>query len=366
MGKFVVAQKTMTVTKPYKIFSDPFRFYFSMLREIENATKAIYLQTYRFHNDTMGIRFRDTLVRKAKEGLKVKIIVDSWGTRVGYHFFDALTEAGGEVIFYKKIKLFLDFFTKNHRRNHRKLLLIDHRIGFIGSANISEYALNWRECVLRVQSPVVLELEKSFCFDLKNHNKYSFKKSHHLKELKADGFTILRDFPSIRKQQIMRFFQEIIQEAKSEILLETPYFLPGSLLRNALIKAAERGVRVTIVLPKHSDVRIVDVLRTKYLGSLHEAGIVFRFYIGNNLHAKDILIDQNKFAIGSVNFDYRSFRYMHEILITGSHETIVQQLHEHIRETIENSSPFDYETWRKRPFIQKFFENVLVPFRHLL
>lgn len=356
----------MTVYPESKIYNDPFRFYFSMLRDIERAQKCVFLEVYRFQNDSIGVRFRDTLQKKALEGVKVKVLVDSWGTRAGNAFFEPLIKAGGEVLYYKKIKLFIDFFTKNHRRNHRKLLLIDHHVSYIGSANISEYSLNWRECVLRVTGAIALELEKVFRHDFRNHDRYDIKSGSFLEVLKHDDFMIIPDFPSMRKQKIMNYYLKLIKKSSWEVLIETPYFLPGYQLRKAMMKAVARGVKVTVVMPKHSDVRVIDLLRSRYLGPLHESGVNLLFYTSENLHAKDLLVDEEIFAIGSANFDYRSFRYQHEIIISGTQPKIVEQLKMHIQKTQENTVPFDYEAWSRRPKIQKFFEYLFLPFRHLL
>lgn len=349
-----------------KIYNDPFRFYFSMLRDIERAENCIFLEVYRFQNDAIGVRFRNTLLKKVKEGIKVKILIDSWGTRPGASFFTELIEHGAEVLYYKKIKFFLDFFTKNHRRNHRKMLLIDQRISYIGSANISEYSLNWRECELRVTGEITLEFEKVFRHDMKNHDRYDTKSGSFLKTLKRDGFLIIRDFPSIRQQKIMYYYLKLIRQSENEVLIETPYFLPGFQLRRAMIKAVKRGVKVVVIMPRHSDVRAVDVLRSRYLGQLHYGGVELLYYTGDILHAKDLLVDKKIYAIGSANFDYRSFRYQHEIIVSGEHESIAKQLSEHIEGTKKASIGFDIEAWERRPKIQKFFEFVLLPFRHLL
>lgn len=321
---------------------------------------------YRFQNDSIGIRFRDTLIRKAREGIKVKILIDSWGTRPGVAFFQELIASGAEVLFYKKIKFFIDFFTKNHRRNHRKMLLIDHEITYIGSANISEYSLNWRESVLRLRGDITLKLEKVFQYDFKNHNRYDTKAGSFLKTLKHDGYLIIRDFPSIRQQKVMYYYLDLIKKAKKEVLIESPYFLPGFQLRRALMRAAQRGVEVCVIMPMHSDVRVVDILRSRYLGAFHESGVKLLFYTSENLHAKDVLIDGETYAIGSANFDYRSFRYQHEIIISGKQKEIADQLKKHIEGTRKKTTLFDYEAWTRRPKIQKFFEYIFLPFRHLL
>ena len=156
----------------------------------------------------------------------------------------------------------------------------------------------------------------------------------------------------------------MIRNADREILIETPYFLPGYFLRKVLMDACKRGVEVTVVVPRHSDVMLIDILRNRYLGPLHKEGLKFRYFLPGNLHAKAILVDKEIFAIGSPNFDYRSFRYMHEIVLIGRDESIASQLNQHISETLSQTEQFDFEKWRKRPRLQQFIEWLLLPFRH--
>ena len=138
------------------------------------------------------------------------------------------------------------------------------------------------------------------------------------------------------------------------------------MVRKALTDAAKRGVEVNVIMPKHSDVGLIDLLRNRYLGPLHKNGINQYFYAPHNLHAKLLMADDEVFAIGSPNFDYRSFRFQHEIVLIGMVDEVVEQLKIHIKETMENSIEFKYNLWKKRSNIQKFFEWILLPFRHLL
>lgn len=350
----------------YKFYDDPFKYYYKMLKDIGLAKKSIFIEIYRFNNDSIGIRFKNALLEKAKQGVKIKLLLDSWGTNVSMSFFKELVDNGAEIRFYKKIKFFIDFFTKNHRRNHRKLVLIDHEIAYIGSSNITEYSLNWRESVLRIKGEFTRELEKVFFRDFDNYKKYVFAKGSFLKVLKGDGFSVIRDFPSIRQQRVMKKFLEMIKDANKEVVIETPYFLPGFQLRRAMMQAAQSGVKVTVIMPKHSDIRMIDVLRSKYFGQLCKSGVKIMFYTGVNLHAKIMLVDKITFALGSSNFDYRSFRYQYEIVLVGAKTIITEQLDDHIKKTLEASIPFNYDEWFRRPVIQKIFEWILLPLRHLL
>ncbi len=348
-----------------KMFSDPLLFYTSMLNDIQVATKSIIIEIYRFRNDPIGVRFRDNLLKKCREGVSVKLLIDSWGASASYSFFQDLVEAGAELRFFKKIKISWDAFTKSHKRDHRKLIIIDDEITYIGSANISGYSINWRESVFRIKGGIAKKFEKIFYENYKIHNKYFYDKVAYTKRIRFDDFIILRDIPSLIYQPVQNMFLKLINRAKEEIIIETPYFLPAAHLRKALIDAALRGVSVKIIIPKKSDVHALDILSNKYLGELSERNVNIYFFQGQNLHAKVFLMDRKTFLVGSSNFDYRSFRYMHELCLVGQHKSLVRQIVKHINETMLESLPFDFIGWRSRPVMQRIFEYILVPFRHL-
>ena len=357
----------MATAPHFQLFSDPWEFYTRMLEDIESAQNYIFLETFRLGADVMGERFRDRLEKAARKGVQVRLLIDYWGGgSVRNGFFDSLKKAGGEVRFFKKIKYNFDFFTRSHRRNHRKLLLIDDKISYVGSSNITGYNLNWRESVLRMESGLAQVLKKLFLQDYKIYNKYVFSKAYYTRPVYFDGFEVVRDVPLITKKKINDKFIAYIKKAKRSVDIETPYFLPGFMLRRSLMEAARRGVEINIYLPKKSDVNLVDILRNKYLGPLSRKGIRFWFYEPNNLHAKLFLVDKQFFAVGSSNFDYRSFRYMFEIMLFGGQKEIARQVAGHVEETARATIPFVYKQWKNRPPIEKFFEWLLLPFRHLL
>ena len=348
-----------------RLISDPLAYYTAMLNDIKKASKYIYLEIYRFRNDPVGIRFRDNLIKKQQEGVKVRLLVDSWGASASASFFKDLVDAGAEIRFFKRLKLNWDAFVKSHRRDHRKILVIDDEITYIGSANISGYSFNWRESMFRIKGPIAGKFKKIISENYSIYNKYIYDKAAYTKTRHYDGLQIIRDVPSHIHQPVKKKFLELIQQAEKEIAIETPYFLPGSSLRKALIEAAERGVRIYIHIPKKSDVGAMDMLTSKYLGELAQVGIKIFFYLPQNLHAKLFLADRTNFVIGSSNFDYRSLRYQHEICLAGQHKSLVRQIISHLNETRKESEAFHYENWLRRPVIQRFFEWLLVPFRHL-
>ena len=352
----------------FLVIDDPLKFYNLMLNDIVGARQFIYLETYKFSNDHMGIKFRDALTRKAHDGLIVKILIDSWGRGpVSETFFEELIGYGGEVKFFEKIRINTDIFTRGHRRDHRKIIVIDDRICYIGSMNITGYNLNWRELALRINGELAMIFKKVFLQNFEAFNPYFISnKLTYTRTLRYANFELVRDVPSMPIQRIKKKYIQLIKYASSEVIIETPYFLPGFLLRKALMDAARRGVDVKVIMPKHSDVRMIDILRNRYLGMLHKSNVKLMFYVPHNLHAKLLVIDNYIFSVSSANFDYRSFRYQYEIALIGTEPELMKQLKEHISITLENSEAFNHDQWLKRPLIEKIFEWILVPFRHLL
>lgn len=350
----------------YLLFDDPLRYYNAMLDDIAEAKQYIYLETYRFNNDSIGIKFRDALTRKSKEGVEIKLLMDSWGTSLPKTFFQEIIAHGGKVRYFQKLKIVWHFFSRNHQRNHRKLIVIDDRITYLGSANLTDYSLNWRESILRVQSDLTPVFKRAFLQHFELFNRYSFESLIQVRRVYHKSFEIIRDIPSLTKQKIRKRYIELIRNAEKSVVIETPYFLPSYHIRKALGDAAQRGVEVKVIMPKNSDVGLVDVLRNRFLGPLHKHGITLLFYMPHNLHAKMMLVDNEVFSIGSPNFDYRSFRFQHEIVLLGKDQRVIDQVIDHMDETINNSEGFDYTLWKNRSKIQRFFEWLILPFRHLL
>lgn len=355
-----------SVVTDHMIFSDNLKFFMQLLDDIEKSRHTICIETYKFADDSIGEKIRDALTRKSRQGVKIKLLIDSWGAYVDEDFFKDMIAHGGQVRFFKKLKYTFDAFTKHHRRNHRKIIIIDNSICYIGSANITGYALNWRELNVRMEGEISRGFKKIFNDSWKIYEQNLFKQRAQLRQFNIGSFRIIRDIPSLRKQKVKKKLVELIKNSTTQILIETPYFLPGYMLRKHLMDATKRGVDVCIITPKQSDVGFVDVLRSKYLGLFYRNQVKMMFYTPSNLHAKLILVDHETFLFGTSNFDYRSFIYMFEIMLEGKDPDLFEDLAAHIKETLNDCEPFDYETWLRRPYIHRFFEQLLVPFRHYL
>lgn len=349
-----------------KVISDTSKIFDSMLDDIDNAKQYIYLETYKFADGSIGASFRDKLTQKAKEGVKVRLLIDSWGSYVSEQFFEELINHGGEVKFFRKLKLSINSFMKNHERNHRKILVIDNKITYISSLNFTNYCLKWREISIRISGGIAKLFKTIFLQNFNLKNTYKFSKKRYTRPFKIGDYEIIRDVPSVIYQRLRKKIIHLINLSEKEIIIETPYFLPTRTIRDALVRAAtERNVSIKIIMPLHSDVKTVDILKDYYLGNLYHSGIKILFYTLKNLHSKLFIIDNN-YYIGTSNFDYRSFRYQFEVGLIGKDENIRDQLKQHINETSNGCIGFDYSKWKKRSIWQKAAELILIPLRHFL
>lgn len=352
--------------KQVSLYDDNLELYNEQLKDIAAAKEYVSLETFRFNDDAMGERFKQALAEKARQGVKVRVLVDAWGTRQNFSFFDPIIKAGGEVRVFKKLILTFNFVSDNHRRDHRKILVIDNRIAYIGSANIAAYSLSWRELNLRICDPMARLFQKVFNDNYVIYNRLDLDKLRFKRDINYKQMSIIQEIPSRRRQRLSRRYEGFINNAASEVVIETPYFLPSSRLRKALTSAAQRGVKVVVISPLHSDVQTADIVRRHSLGSLYQSGVQIKFYTPGNLHAKCLMIDGNIFSISSANFDFRSFQHQHELALIGHNEQIAQLLDTHIQRTLEHCIDFNYEEWSKRSRFERVMEWLLLPLRFFM
>ena len=326
-----------------------------MLRDISLARKSIYLETYIYTNDKIGRLFRDALAKKSREGVKVLILIDSYGGKeINAAFFqkDAKNE---EIRFFKNDFHIFKVLFKEHEVNHRKLLIVDEKMVYFGSTNITENCLDWRELNLRIGGDITRHFADSFKYSWNLSQKLNKKK---LKLVLHKGFEILHDIPRI-KGFMQNKYVKMLKQARSEILIETPYFVPTLRIRRALRKAVKRGVRVKIILPHKSDLFLFDIIRNRYLSSLYKAGVEIFYYMPRILHSKLLMVDNKFFLLGSSNLDFRSFFQDHQLNLFGRDKKMISELRKFFDSGMAHSKPFNYEEWKSRSSFTKIIELVL-------
>jgi len=338
----------------FEILSNPKEIYRKMLKDISSAKKSILFENYIYENDEIGKLFRDELIKKAKQGVKVQVLLDSFGSKnIRSSFFYELKQAGGLVRFFRNISSLWRILTSSYEVNHRKLLIIDNKISHIGSINISSKFLNWRELNLRIDGAISEDFSVSFNNSWDLSSKFGKNK---LKTIFHKGFEIIHDIPAKTGSITKSKYIKLIDSAKSEILIETPYFVPPMLIRRAIKKAVKRGVNVKILLPFISDVRIIDIIRNRYLGSLNKAGVRIFYYKPKILHSKLLVVDNDFFLLGSSNLDYRSFTQDHQLNLLGINKEIISGLRKFYESGLRNSVPFSSSDWKKRSSFTRLLE----------
>ena len=346
----------------YDVLSSPRSIYKKMLSDIRSAKREILLETYIYGKNAVGREFREALIKKALKGVKVKLLIDSWGSGVKKIFFKKLIDAGGEVRFFRELRYAFHFININHERNHRKLLVIDENISYIGSINITSFCLDWEELVLRIEGSLARVLKFSFRKAWKRFNLWESRK---IKNIFHEGVEIIQDFPSMKYSFTERSYKKLIRKAKREIFIENPFLVPSIGIRKAFKKALARGVKIKMIIPKVSDVKLLDIFRERYTGKLNKMGFEI-YHFPRILHSKLRIVDDDFFLLSSSNLDYRSFKYQYEINLLGKNEAIVDSLKKIFYKNLRKSKTFNYVQWENRGIPRRLLERMIKPFKRYL
>lgn len=352
-----------------KAFTDGSTLYNSIFADIETAKEIIYAEYYIIENDKVSNRFIEALVKKAREGVSVKIVADAVGSwKVTKKTKKYLSDEGIE--YHEFLPVSLPFFGKKiNYRNHRKLLIIDNETAYIGGMNVADRYIEgkpsfgkWRDTHIKVVGDGVQGLSKVFRKD------YHFV-SRQLSSIdtktvsKTDGLTPCKmqtvfSGPDMEYRAIMQTYLRIIMQSKKYVYIETPYFMPNEAVRSALVTAAKSGVEIKIVIPLESDERFVLMSTYSYVKGLASAGIQFYFYKTGFIHSKLIVSDDKIVSIGSANMDFRSLEHNFEtnaILYGDDTAALFKGIFE---QDIANSEAFDMARWKSRPFSMRIKESI--------
>lgn len=294
----------------------------ALMEEIARARHHIHLQYYIFCDDTTGRRLRQALIAKAREGVKVRILYDDVGcSSVKRAFFDEMRAAGIEVYSFLHVRFPL-LTSKVNYRNHRKIVVIDGRVGFFGGMNIADrYVLGtawgcWRDTHFKLEGSAVQGLQASFLSDWSATTKRQVNSEKYYPRAEsytADIMQVVPNGPFGQWRVLLQGISYVFANAKQRIWIETPYFLPTEGLQTALQTAALGGVEVRLMLPARSDSKIVGLASHSFLDAVIRAGVKVSFYTPGFLHSKLLIVDDTLTVVGSANMDFRSFEHNFEI-----------------------------------------------------
>ena len=294
----------------------------ALLEEIARARHHIHLQYYIFCDDETGGRLRDALIAKAREGVEVRILYDDVGcSGVKKGFFEAMRREGIEVYAFLHVKFPL-FTSKVNYRNHRKIAVIDGRVGFIGGMNIADRYIHgtkwgiWRDTHFKIEGCGATGLQISFLSDWSATTRQQITGADYFPAAQHFTENILQIVPSGpfgKWRTLLQAESYAIANARQRIWIQTPYYLPSDVLNSALQVASLAGIDVRLMLPARSDTKAVDLASHSYLDDMMKAGVKILFYKPGFLHSKLLIVDDLLTVIGSANMDFRSFEHNFEI-----------------------------------------------------
>ncbi len=357
------------------IFTDGISKVEALLRAISQARHHIHLEYFIFEDDQVGNRIADALIRKAHEGVKVRVMYDDVGCwNVKSSFFNRMRQAGIEVRPFLKVR-FPIFSRRVTYRNHRKIAIIDGLVGFIGGMNIADrylHGLSWgafRDTTISIRGMAVQGLQTVFLMD------WCFVTGEQITELSyfplqdEQGHSqvqIVTSKPVGRWREIMQGYLHAIGNARRYIYIQSPYFLPTEQILTALQTAALSGVDVRIMLPWKGDIRVVQMCSRSYLRDVMEAGVKVLFYQPGFLHAKMMVIDDLISTVGSTNMDFRSFEYNFEVNAFMYDTQTAVRLKNIFLDDQQHCSYITSQRWAHRSWWRKVEESIFRLFAPLM
>ncbi len=346
-----------------------------LLADIEKAQKHIHVEYYVLHDDELGLAFQETLIRKAKEGLEVRVIYDSFGSRKAKKkFFEDFRKAGIETEPFLKLN-FSALTSRLNYRSHRKIVVIDGKIGYVGGMNVADRYVKgldwgcWRDTHARIEGKGVQGLQSVFLIDWYFVSQTLITSRDYFPLLENYGacpMQIVNSGPLSEMNEISHGIMQAIYDARKSILIQTPYFLPPEAMADALQAAAIRGVDVRIMMSKRSDVTLVQRASFSYIKDMLEAGVKVYMYHKGFLHSKMMVFDNSLTLIGSANFDSRSFEQNFEVEAFIYDENLGRIAYDIFMDDQRYAESVSMKEWLKRPVVGRFVDSLMRLFAPLL
>lgn len=346
----------------------------AMLSSIEKAERSIDIEQFMISTNSIGQKFFDTLKKKAREGVKVRMLLDTVGS---FYFYNSsiskeLEKEGIAIEFFNPL---IPWYPKNisvwYFRDHRRIMIIDEKTAYIGGVCLSDEMKDWRDTHMMIEGPVVEDIIRTF-------NEMWIIQQKPADRLRArfksnidiftddDGYCYMNTSPLPGKRYLYRTIIKLINLSKREILITTPYFLPDNRLLRALIRASRRGVEVKVLTPRHSNHRMVDFGFQSYVPRLIENGIEIYLYESCMIHAKTFVFDKKYSIVGSLNLDNISLLYNFEGGIVAKDKKLAASLVDIWNEDLKNSTFLTLAAHLARPLNEKLYTFFIYPFRKLL
>lgn len=347
----------------------------AMLADCALAKRTIDLEQYLFVDDAAGREFLELLARKARSGVRVRMLLDGAGSFGMYMAspMRELVDAGVQVRFYNPISIWRAHNMLSwYFRDHRKILVVDGKVGYTGGVCIEAVMADWRDTHLRLTDPVVGEMAEAF---ERMWDRVTLKGSRRFPKplARSRDFSFLTNSPRFRERFVYHALIDAIRGATGTVYLTSPYFVPDPRFFRVLRLAARRGVDVRLLFSGPSDHAWVDLAAHSYYERAFRAGIRIFRYVGSagsapegaepgrRLHAKIAVIDGRWASVGTVNLDNLSLLFNYEDSIVTTNAKMVRELGGQFLEDLRHAPEVTRAEWRRRPLREKFLEKIVWP-----
>jgi cardiolipin synthase len=352
----------------------------AMLRDIKTAKRTINFAQYLWETGPIANQLAEAFAERCRDGVETNILLDDHGTKTDKELLDVMRDAGCHVERFRRVEapqvIFPWKLLRYNYRNHRRILVIDGRIGFTGGYGISAAWMgngrtpeHWRDTNARIEGPLVKDLQSAFTESWLEATGALLGDDPYFPRLEAKGTMsgqIVKSSPAGGSFQNYMLLLISIASAKKSILITNPYFIPDDQLMEVLIKAAKRGVKIVVLVPGKIDHKITYRASRSNYGEMLLAGIKIYEYMASLMHAKTMVVDGIWATVGSTNFDNRSFALNEELNLTVYNRAFAARLEQLFQEDLKYAKQITYEAWSSRGWGERFQELFTFPLRELL
>jgi cardiolipin synthase A/B len=350
-----------------------------LILDIDGARDHVHILYYIWLDDQTGVSTSQAIIRAARRGVRCRIMADALGSRafIGSEHWQAMRDAGVETVAALPLPMARTLFTANRvdLRNHRKITIIDDRICYCGSQNCADAAFlpkarfaPWVDIMLRFEGPVVGQMQALFAWNWLTERDGASVDFTASEESTAGGFyaQVVGTGPTVERGTTAQLFSKLVCQARQELIISTPYFVPDETVASALCGAAASGVAVTLILPRRNDSRFVGLASRSHYKRLLAAGARIYEFEGGLLHAKTLTIDGQVTFLGSSNMDVRSFdlNFENDILLRDSF--ITRQVRERQMAYIATSVPIEEAGVRRWSAARRIVQNAFATMSPIL
>jgi cardiolipin synthase len=348
----------------------------AMLKAIRAAQYTINFETYIYWSGRTGEEFAEALIERVRADVKIHLMLDWLGSqKMAPQLVERMQDAGVEIERYHALHWYS--LGKLNNRTHRKVLIVDGRIGFTGGVGIADQWTghaedpdHWRDMHFRIEGPVVAQFQAAFLDNwIKTTGRVLNGDTYFptLTPVAGIKMHMFMSSPAGGSESMRLMYLMAITAAQRSIDIEAAYFIPDALMSRELIRARERGVRIRLLLPdKHIDSETVRIASKRAWGSLLEQGVEIHRYEPTMLHCKMLIFDQYMVSVGSTNFDMRSFELNDEASLNIYDSAFAQRMTEVFEADLKASTSYDFSRWKNRPLSEKMAEVVLIPIKSQL